>query len=255
MGVSVMGTTHVTTLIKRVYGKKYDLEPYRDVSVGPRFYASKMQPLLAFIREKRIRLFFWLMLAVIAGGSIYYFNLLVSTEQDVLAAKGKVDALQQRRNDISINLSKAALDYSKHERSVFTVVVALRSLLAEKGVDNTEIEALINEIGGGSSADSAKLSEMLAGTGKLSALSRMLAVAEQYPDLKLSDNFNTLMAALIEVEKDLADERIKFNDAVNIYTTNIIRFPLNAYAWVFGFKARPYFEATEDASKFNPIAY
>ena len=208
-----------------------------------------------FVREKRVQLLFFMILTVLVGGSIYYFNLLVSTEQDVLSAKGKVDALQQRRNDISINLSKAALDYSKHERSVFTVVVALRSLLTEKGVDNTEIEALIKEIDGGSSADGAKLSEMLAGTGKLSALSRMLAVAEQYPDLKLSSNFNNLMTALIEVEKDLADERIKFNDAVNIYTTNIIRFPLNAYAWVFGFKARPYFEATEDASKFNPIAY
>ena len=254
--MAVMGTTHVTTLIKRVYGRKYGLEPYRDLSVGPRFYASKMQPLLAFIREKRIRLLFWLMLAVVAGGSIYYFNLLVTTEQDVLAAKGKVAALQQRRNDISINLSKAALDYSIHERSVFTAVVALRSLLAEKGEDNAQIEALIKEIGGGGgAADGAKLSEMMAGTGKLSALGRMLAVAEQYPDLKLSSNFNNLMTALIEVEKDLADERIKFNDTVNIYTTNIIRFPLNAYAWIFGFKARPYFEASADASKFNPIAY
>ena len=253
--MSVMGTTHVTTLIKRVYGKKYDLEQYHDVSVEPRFYPSKMQPLLAFIREKRIRLLFYLILAIVAGGSIYYFNLLVSTEQDVLAAKGKVAALQQRRNDISINLSKAALDYSKHERSVFTAVVALRSLLAEKSVDNAEIEALIKEIDGGGAADGAKLSEKLAGTGKLSALSRMLAVAEQYPDLKLSSNFNNLMTALIEVEKDLANERIKFNDAVNIYTTNIVRFPLNAYAWIFGFKNRPYFEASADASKFNPIAY
>ena len=251
-----MGTTHVTTLIRRAYGKKYDLNTYDDVSIGSRFYPSRLQPLLAFVREKRIRLLFWIMLAIVAGGSIYYFNLLVSTEQDVLAAKGKVDALQQRRNDISINLSKAALDYSKHERSVFTVVVALRSLLAEKGVDNTEIEALIKEIDGGSAAaDGAKLSEMLAGTGKLSALGRMLAVAEQYPDLKLSSNFNNLMTALIEVEKDLADERIKFNDAVNIYTTNIVRFPLNAYAWVFGFKSQPYFKATAEASKFNPIAY
>ena len=250
-----MGTTHVSTLIKRVYGRKYDLEPYRDLSIGPRFYASKMQPLLAFVREKRIRLLLFIMLSVVAGGSIYYFNLLVATEQDVLAAKGKVEALQQRRNDISINLSKAALDYSKHERSVFTAVVALRSLLAEKGEDNAQIEALIKEISGGGAVDGAKLSEKLAGTGKLSALSRMLAVAEQYPDLKLSDNFNTLMAALVEVEKDLADERIKFNDAVNIYTTNIVRFPLNAYAWIFGFKTRPYFKATADASKFNPIKY
>ena len=252
-----MGTTHVTTLIKRVYGKKYGLEPYREVSLrpGPGFYPTRVQPFLAFIREKRIRLLLFLMLAVVAAGSIYYFNLLVATEQDVLAAKGKVDALQQRRNDISINLSKAALDYSKHERSVFTVVVALRSLLAEKGVDNEKIEALIKEIDGVGTIDSAKLSEKMAGTGTLSALSRMLAVAEQYPDLKLSANFNTLMAALVEVEKDLADERIKFNDAVNIYTTNIIRFPLNVYAWIFRFKAQPYFEATKDASKFNPIAY
>ncbi|MBW1942798.1 MAG: hypothetical protein JRJ51_08180, partial [Deltaproteobacteria bacterium] len=56
------------------------------------------------------------LLALVIGGSIYYYNLLVITEQDVLAEKGKVQALLQRRNDISINLSKATFDYSRHER-------------------------------------------------------------------------------------------------------------------------------------------
>ncbi|HIJ19419.1 MAG TPA: hypothetical protein HPP58_00075 [Deltaproteobacteria bacterium] len=248
-----MGTTHMTTLIKRVYGKKYDLDTYGQMSVATRFYTSRMQPIFSFLREKRVKLLFWILLAITAGGSIYYFNLLVSTEQDVLAAKGKVDALQQRRNDISINLSKAALDYSKHERSVFTVVVALRSLLGEKGMNNAQIEALINDMD--TPGDGGIPTEKMAGTDGLSVLGRLLAVAEQYPDLKLSSNFNNLMTALIEVEKDLAGERIKFNDAVNIYTTNIAKFPLNAYAWTFGFKTRPYFEATAEASKFKPITY
>ena len=63
------------------------------------------------------------------------------------------------------------------------------------------------------------------------------------------------MTALIDVEKDLASERIKFNDAVNTYTTNTAKFPINVYAWIFGFQVRPYFEATEDAKSFKPIDY
>ena len=245
----------MTTLIRRVYGKRYGLDPYREVSARPRYYPAKIQPLLMFVREKRFQLLFFVILAVLVGGSIYYFNLLVSTEQDVLSERGKVNALQQRRNDISINLSQAVLDYSRHERSVFTVVVALRALLAEKGVDNVKIEDLFKEFKQSGAVDTSNLREELTGTDNLSTLSRPLAVAEQYPDLKLSSNFNNLMTALIEVEKDLAAERIKFNDAVNIYTTNIAQFPINAYAWIFGFKAQSYFEASDDAKTFKPIDY
>lgn len=250
-----MRRNNVTTLIRRVYGKRYGLDPYREISARPRYYPARIQPLLMFVREKRFQLLFFVILVVLVGGSVYYFNLLVSTEQDVLAARGKVNALQQRRNDISINLSKATLDYSRHERSVFTVVVALRALFAEKGVDNAKIEELFKELKQSGAIDTANLPEKLSGTENLSASNRLLAVAEQYPDLKLSSNFNNLMTALVEVEKDLAAERIKFNDAVNIYTTNIIKFPINAYAWIFGFKAQSYFEASADAQKFKPIDY
>ena len=250
-----MRGNNVTTLIRRAYGKRYGLDPYQRVSTRPSYYPAKIQSFFMFVREKKVQLLLYIVLAVLVGGSIYYFNLLVSTEQDVLAARGKVNALQQRRNDISINLSKAALDYSKHERSVFTAVVALRALIAENGVDNEKIEALFKELKQSGAIDTANLPEKLSGTENLSALNRLLAVAEQYPDLKLSSNFNNLMTALIEVEKDLAEERIRFNDAVNIYTTNIIKFPINAYAWIFGFKAQTYFEASADAQKFKPIDY
>jgi LemA protein len=96
---------------------------------------------------------------------------------------------------------------------------------------------------------------MLAGAASLPSLDRLLAVAEQYPDLKLSSNFDRLMKALIEVEKDLAVERIRYNDMANIYSTNLAKFPINVYAWIFGFETQPYFEATEEAQSFKPIDY
>ena len=82
-----------------------------------------------------------------------------------------------------------------------------------------------------------------------------MAIAEQYPDLKLSTNFESLMAALVEVEKDLATERIKFNNEINIYTTNVVRFPCNIFAHIFGFELKPYFESTNEAKTFKRIEY
>ena len=249
-----MRRNSVTTIIQRAYGKRYRLDPYPEVVSPPRYYLSKIRPVMGFIKQKRVRILVVLLFALIAGASIYYFNLLVQTEQDVLAAKGKVAALQQRRNDISINLSKAVLDYSRHERSVFTVVVALRSFLSEKGLKGTELEEIMKDFGQQGIAGAGKASEKISGAGS-SSLDRLLAVAEQYPDLKLSSNFNSLMKALVDVEKDLAAQRINYNNATNLYSTNLAKFPINIYAWIFGFKWYPYFEATDEAKTFKPINY
>ena len=251
----IMKTDTVTTMIKRVYGKKYRLDTYQQVAPRPQYYISKIQPFIGLIKEKRVQILSVILLAIIAGGSIYYFNLLVQTEQDVLASRGKVGALMQRRNDISINLSKAVFDYSRHERSVFTTVVALRSFLKESGVKGAELEELMKQLESTGMADEGKITEKLPKAGPLSALNRLLAIFEQYPDLKLSSNFNNFMTALIEVEKDLAMERIRYNDSVNMYTTTLAQFPINFYAWIFSFKQQPYYEATGGAERFKPIDY
>ena len=250
-----MKRVDVTTLIQKAYGRKYRLYPEYTIFEAPRNYLAKMRPMLAVITEKRFKIVAALLLAVLLAGSIYYFNLLVQTEQDVLAAGAKVDALQQRRNDISINLSKAVLDYSQHEQSVFTAVVGLRSLLSKKRTTGAALDENLKKFEQ-TAAAGAKIP--VSGTmvaDPLSAWSRLLAVAEQYPDLKLSSNFQSLMTALIEVEKDLAAERIRYNDTANLYTTVFQKFPTNFYAWVFGFKALPYFEATHEAKRFKPIEY
>ncbi|NVM23461.1 MAG: LemA family protein [Desulfobacterales bacterium] len=240
----------MTTVIQRAYGRRYRLDSYDMVS-RPRYYLSRVEPILGLIKQKRFKIITLLLIALVAGGSVYYYNLLVSTEQDVLASRGKVQALLQRRNDISINLSKAVLDYSRHERGVFTAVVALRSVLAEHGVKGEKLEEIMKNLERPRKAAGGKV----AGTDPLAALDRLLAVAEQYPDLKLSSNFLNLMTALVEVEKDLATERLKYNDAANVYTTNIAKFPINFYAWAFGFELQPYFEATEEAKSLKPIDY
>ena len=251
---------NVSTLIQRVYGRKYRLDPDPPYFPGPRYYLAKAKasPVVAIIAEKRFQILMAILFAVIVAGSIYYFNLLVTTEQDVLAAMGKVDALQQRRNDISINLSKATLDYSKHERSVFTAVVGLRSVLSKNAVNNPKLDASLKKLEQTLQAGGADLqlpAAGITGAGALAARDRLLAVAEQYPDLKLSANFQNLMNALIEVEKDLATERIRYNDSANLYTTILCKFPTNFYGWVFDFKPLPYFVATSEAKRFKPIDY
>ena len=63
------------------------------------------------------------------------------------------------------------------------------------------------------------------------------------------------MAALVEVEKDLATERIRYNDVANTYSTVLAKFPINFHAKLFGFEEQPYYEATEEAKSFKPIDY
>lgn len=285
----VMRSGSINTMIQRAYGEKYQLHPAEPLITRPNYYLERIRPVLGGINDKRYKLLGILLLIVVTGASIYYYNLLVKTEQDVLAAKGRVAALEQRRNDISINLSKAVYDYSAHERSVFTSIVALRSLQADKGApagDGPPKDVAGPRAAGGvatapgavpalgaavpanqipapdaSTAVEAFMAS-LTSAGKtppaqasLPALGQLLAVAEQYPQLKLSQNFDSLMAALVDVEKDLAMERIKYNESANTYSTTYITFPANVYAWVFRFEIQPYFEATDEAKQFKPIDY
>ena len=77
------------------------------------------------------------------------------------------------------------------------------------------------------------------------ALSRLLAITENYPELKANENFQTLQAQLEGTENRISVERRKFNEAARTFNTAIRRFPQNIIAGLFGFEKRPYFEAQE----------
>jgi len=253
-----METSNINQIIKTAYGRRYNLESSFGMIQGIRYH---LESLKSAIQSRKSLISTFVVITAIIGASIYYYNLLITTEQDVLARNGKIHALMQRRNDISINLAKAVFDYSNHERNVFTAIVALRTMLTQKDINEKDVQKILKEFDKSNIVNTEAKALQQYGDEKqinfdaFSSLSKLFAVAEQYPDLKLSTTFQSLMTALIEVEKDLANERIKFNDAVNIYTTNRAKFPVNIYAQIFGFKDRSYYEATDNAKTFKPIFY
>ena len=247
-------------MIYKAYGRKYKLGP-PDVTLNRNYrrpaglhYHLQSNPVVGLMKKNWFPLAFLLFVLIHVIMAIYYYNLLVDTEQNMNAASANVEALLQRRNDIAHNLSKAVLDYAGHEQNVFASVVSLRSFMSGSDIKQDEklkeLSSLIDKEKQVVAADAAPSQSDL-----LSSLSSLVAIAEQYPDLKLSTNFESLMVALVEVEKDLAAERIKFNNEINIYTTNVVKFPCNIFAYIFEFETNPYFESTSEAKNFKRIEY
>ncbi len=221
--------------------------------------------------------------------SVYYFNKLTSTEQDVAAQLAKIESLLERRRNMSVNLARTLLDYAAHEKHLFRHVSEMRASFS-KAIARTQgtgatsappaaAAGIAADPAPGSGATStgkpaapkpgkspalpgglkqvvdylsASVAGELTGGGGLSGL---LAFAEQYPDLKLSGNFQRFMDALVEVEKDIAGERIKCADLINTYTTARMTFPGNLFAALYGFEEIPYFETDPDAKVFTPVEY
>ena len=265
-----MRRDRINNLIKTVYGERYGLSyPQRatrfqyPLTRGVQSALAQTQHLVYGLRKKWVAITFASVLLLLVAASAYYYNLLMREWLDMLAALSNESVLMQRRNDLSLNLSKAVQDYSEHEKKVYSAVVAMRSLAAKGQIEEKELKEIIEELQQEriiSQAEEpqkalAKADENSPHANPLSSLSNLMAIAEQYPDLKLSANFQSLMTALIDVEKDLAAERMKFNDKANIYGTHVRLFPNKLFARIFGFRCEPYFNATEDAKKFKPIDY
>lgn len=273
----------VTDIIYRNYGKRYRLKS-NEIALSEHHELHGSLDRLRFLLPSRNRLGKKGPLLLMAGVaavllsvmSVYYYNLLVIYQQDMMASMGNVQALLQRRNDIAVNLSKAVEDYAMHEGSVFKSVVSLRGpapIENAPGVSdleklsgmkrtpgNTALPATLPNnteipVTGDQGVAFSGLDPKNAGGDLLNSLSRIVATAEQYPDLKLSGNFASFMTALIEIEKDIAGERIKFNDKINIYTTAMSKFPVNLFSMLFGFESVPYFEASDEAKRFRKIPY
>jgi LemA protein len=274
----IIGRARVSGIISRAYGKRYSLKA-DEVVVPSRFSKYELARsgmsikslILSPLKKMKPTYNAALIMAVIStilllktAVAVYYYNNLIDTQQNMLASSGDVHALMQRRNDIANNLSQAVLDYSKHEKGVFTAIVSLRKFFTENSQTTTEnlkqVQEYYKNMGSGEATGSTGSTSNTAlsgatGGNMMAALSKLVAVSEQYPDLKLSTNFGTLMTALIQVEQDLATQRIKFNEQANIYTTVMAKFPGNFFAWIFRFKSMDYFEANEEAKSFKVIGY
>lgn len=175
-----------------------------------------------------------LLVVAIAGGS---YNRLVRLQQAVDTEWAQVQNVYQRRADLVPNLVATVSGAANFEKSTLTEVTQARASVGQVKLNPSSAPT-----------DAAKLAEFDRAQGQLSsALSRLLVVSEQYPQLRATQNFQDLQAQLEGTENRISVERRNFNMAVQQYNTAIKSFPAVFYAGMFGFKERPYFAATPGA--------
>lgn len=165
------------------------------------------------------------------------YNGFVSQQEDVDAAWSQVENVYQRRADLIPNLVATVKGYAKHEQETLDKVVSARAKATQITVDPENL----NE---------ASLKKYQEAQGELgSALGKLLAITENYPDLKANENFLQLQSQLEGTENRIAVERKNFNEMAQSYNASIRQFPGNVLAGMFGFERKPYFEAEKGAEK------
>ena len=184
-----------------------------------------------------------IVIAIIAIYSVSSYNSMVTLDEQVGTAWSNVENQYQRRTDLIPNLVNTVKGYATHEKETFDAVVEARAKATQM---NINIDDLTSE----------KLANYQRLQGEIgSALGRLLAVSENYPELKANENFQTLQAQLEETENRISVERRKFSEVARNYNTTIRRFPKNIFAGLFGFEKRPYFEAEEGSEKAPEVKF
>lgn len=165
-----------------------------------------------------------LLVSVVASGCSY--NRFTTQEEAIKGNWGEVQNQLQRRNDLIPNLVETVKGFAAQEKSILTALADSRAKLAGARTPKDTIEAA-NE--------------------QSSALSRLLVIVENYPQLKSNENFARLQDELAGTENRIAVARGRYNQAIQEYNTLRRRFPANVTAKVFGFQEYPYFNAPASA--------
>lgn len=180
----------------------------------------------------------WIILGVVAVVLIWgvsSYNGLVTKDEGVSAAWANVESVYQRRADLIPNLVNTVKGYAAHESETLMEVTEARTKSTSITVDPStatpeQMEAWMksqDEVG--------------------AALGRLIAISENYPDLKANQNFLDLQKQLEGTENRIATERMKYNEKVRDYNTKLRRFPTNIIAGMFGFEKHVMFESTQGA--------
>lgn len=171
------------------------------------------------------------------------YNGLVKQDENVKKAWNNVNSEYQKRSDLVGNLVNTVKGAANFEQTTLTNVVEAR---AKATSINLNADQLTPE----------NLARFQQAQAQLSgSLSRLLAVAENYPDLKATQNFQQLQGQLEGIENDVRNSRRGFNDAVNTYNTKVRSFPMNILGGVFGFSKKEGFKADEGAEKAPKVQF
>lgn len=175
--------------------------------------------------------------AVIVLMAISAYNGMVSSQEKATQTWADLQATYQRRADLIPNLVNTVKAYAKHEKETFEAVVSARAKATQMNIDI-------------SNATPEQIKQFQEAQGELSsALNKLMAITENYPELKANENFMALQDQLEGSENRINEARQKYNKAVTDYNTGIRSFPKSLFAGVFGFKTMDKFEAEAAAQK------
>jgi LemA protein len=162
------------------------------------------------------------------GLSACSYNKFTASEEAIKGQWAQVQNQLQRRNDLIPNLVETVKAYAAHEKEIFTSLAESRARLSAASTPSQQIEAANQQT---------------------AALARLLAIVENYPQLKADATFRQLMDELAGTENRIATERMRYNERITEYNTLRRRFPANLTAKVFGFEEYPYWQAAPEAQK------
>lgn len=183
------------------------------------------------------------LILIMVGGTLTTYNGLIAKDEAVATAWGNIQSQYQRRADLIPNLVSTVKGYAKHESETLENVMDARAKATQITVnaDNLTPE---------------KLKQYQAAQGELSqALGRLMAVSENYPNLKANENFSELQAQLEGTENRINESRQIYNSAVQTYNVSVRRFPANIVAGMFGFDKKNQFEAEAGAEKAPKVEF
>lgn len=175
----------------------------------------------------------WLYILIAVGVIILLllfttYNSFVRLNNKVEEAFSTMDVYLKKRWDLIPNIVETVKGYAKYEKNTLEEVINLRNTSYDKMNTNDKVD--INN--------------------KLSAnLGKLIAIAENYPDLKANENFKDLSRELSKVEEDIANARKYYNGTVRMFNDKVQMFPSNIIAGIFGYKAKTMFEANEEERK------
>ena len=182
-------------------------------------------------------------IALVALWGISSYNGLVAMDENVSNQWANVETQYQRRSDLIPNLVNTVKGYAKHESQTLEAVMAARSQATQVKIDP-------------SNCTPQQLAAYQKAQGDVTtALGKLLAITENYPDLKANQNFLELQSQLEGTENRINVARKDFNDSAKEYNTSLRRFPRNIIASMFGFEKRNYFEAEAGAEKAPKVEF
>lgn len=182
----------------------------------------------------------WIILGVIVVLVLWVFssyNGMVGEQEKATTELSNVQAQYQRRADMMPQLAKIVKAYAKHEKETFEEVTKARASVGQVKLD-------VNNL------TEASMKQYAAAQGELAnAFSKLMLVAERYPDLKASENFKALQVQEEGTENRISEARRKYNEAVQSYNQTVRKMPNAIIAGIFNFNVMPKFEAAAGAEK------